>query len=134
MGGLLIPHETFYLIRPSFPPSLLPSFHRAKAPFLTVSPLLHSLAPSLLLQGRNYARALFLTAAVQGLALLIENEWDSSIYFVYACCLAMGLQNSLTSKYRYLLALPPSLPPSIYFVYACCLAMGLQNSLTSKYR
>ncbi|KAM3568686.1 hypothetical protein VYU27_009200 [Nannochloropsis oceanica] len=49
--------------------------------------------------GRNYARALFLTAAIQGVALLIEKEWDSSVYFVYACCLAMGLQNSLTSKY-----------------------------------
>ncbi|EWM24177.1 Protein of unknown function DUF1275 [Nannochloropsis gaditana] len=50
--------------------------------------------------GRNYARALFLTAAIQGVALVIESHWDHSVYFIYACCLAMGLQNSLTSKYR----------------------------------
>ena len=50
-------------------------------------------------RGRNYGRALFLTAAVQGVSLIIENEVPDSIVFIFSCCLAMGLQNSLTSKY-----------------------------------
>ena len=49
--------------------------------------------------GRNYGRALFLTATLQGVSLIIENELHNSIYFIFSCCLAMGLQNSLTSKY-----------------------------------
>lgn len=49
--------------------------------------------------GRNYGRALCLIAAVQGIALLIENAFDDSIAFIFACALACGLQNGLTSKY-----------------------------------
>lgn len=33
------------------------------------------------------------------MSLVIENEFNNSVFFIFSCCLAMGLQNSLTSKY-----------------------------------
>lgn len=43
-----------------------------------------------------YGRALFILAAVQGLALIIENSYDNSILFVWMCTYSCGLQNSST--------------------------------------
>lgn len=36
---------------------------------------------------------------MQGVSLVIENEFPNSITFIFSCCFAMGLQNSMTSKY-----------------------------------
>jgi len=47
--------------------------------------------------GRMYGRALFILAAIQGCALIIENSYDNSIIFVWLCTYSCGLQNS--SKY-----------------------------------
>lgn len=49
--------------------------------------------------GRNYGRALFVLAAIQGLALIIENSFPDSITFIWMCTFSCGLQNGLTSKY-----------------------------------
>lgn len=36
---------------------------------------------------------------VLAIALMLENLYDDCIYYVWACALACGLQNALTSKY-----------------------------------
>jgi len=41
-----------------------------------------------------YGRALFILAAIQGLALIIENSYDDSIIFTWMCTYSCGLQNS----------------------------------------
>lgn len=44
--------------------------------------------------GRIYGRALFILAAIQGLALIIENSYENSIIFVWMATYSCGLQNS----------------------------------------
>lgn len=38
-------------------------------------------------------------AAIQGVALIVENNYNDSIVFVWLATYCCGLQNSLTSKY-----------------------------------
>jgi len=49
--------------------------------------------------GRNYGRALFLIAAVEAAALLTENSYPETIFFIWLCAYSAGLQNGLTSKF-----------------------------------
>lgn len=62
-----------------------------------IFPLLHTQ------KGRSYGRALLIIALLQGSALLVdkvhENERHGQHYYIYVCAVAMGLQNSLSSKY-----------------------------------
>ena len=54
--------------------------------------------------GRTYSRNLLFIAALQALALMI-NQWsiinsDGHHEYIFACAVAMGCQNALSSKYR----------------------------------
>lgn len=46
-----------------------------------------------------YGRSLLILAAIQGLALIVENSYDNSIIFIWLATYSCGLQNSMTSKY-----------------------------------
>jgi len=54
---------------------------------------------TLIITGRNYGRAFLLIATILSVASVLENIWDDTIFYVWCCALACGIQNGLTSKY-----------------------------------